>query len=346
MLQRRLAWGLLMALGLGVGQAGCQQHDDKSKGKPTPSAAAGGGATARPGGKTQTSEELASPLAKVGDVTITVAEFQEQLNRQSPYIRARYTSLEQKREFLDSLVRFEILAAEAQRRGLDKDPEVVRTMKSVMVQKLMRDQFDAAVPPDAIADAEMKTYYDANIKEYVKPEEVRASAIVMKSKAQADKVAAEAQGEAGKTNKGFRDLVAKYSTDDKTKGRGGDLRYFPKNPAEDTVEMPPKAVVDAAFALPQTGAVSGAIDAGDGTYWVIKETGHRRAMTRTYEDVEQSIRTKLHRDKRQAAQDDFVQRLRQQATIEVLDDNLEKVRVQATKQPDPQDNTAPPAPSP
>jgi len=304
----------------------CQQHEnDAKKGKHE--------ARTEPpsGAPKQSSEELNTPLAKVGDVTITVGEFQEQLNRQSPYIRARYTSVEQKREFLDSLVRFEILASEGQRRGLDKDPEVVRTMKSVMVQKLMRDEFDRTVPPESITDAEMKTYYDANLKEYVKAEEVRASAIVVKSAAQARKIAAEAQGDAGKTNKGFRDLVQKYSTDEKTKVRGGDLRYFPRT-AEPGVELPPAAVVKAAFDLPQTGAVSGPVDAGDGTWWVLKLTGHRKAMTKSFDDVKQSIRSKLHREKRLAAQEEFVTNLRGKAKIEVFDDNLAKVRIDTSNQ--------------
>lgn len=162
-----------VTVGLVLAGTSCQSDakDKSSKG------AAGGGAKAAPGGATQSSEELDAPLAKVDDVVITVGEFQDQLARQSPYIRARYTSLEQKKEFLDSLVRFEVLAKEAQRRGLDKDPEVIRTMKSVMVQKLMREEFDKEVPPDAVSDAEMQAYYDANVKEYVKPAEVRASAI-------------------------------------------------------------------------------------------------------------------------------------------------------------------------
>lgn len=316
--------------------AACQQKDKDAPSKKAPLPADQRAA----GAPKQSSEELDTPLAKVGDVVITVGEFQDQLNRQSPYIRARYTSLEQKREFLDSLIRFEVLAAEAAKRGLDKDPEVIRTMKSVMVQKLMREEFDRTVPPDSITDAEMQTYYDANLAEYVKPEEVRASAIIVKSSSQAKKIAAEAAGDAGKTNKGFRELVQKYSTDDTTKVRGGDLRYFGRE-AKDI----PKPVIAAAFDLGQTGAVSGAIDAGDGTWWVIKQTGHRRAMTKTFDDVKPSIRSKLHREKRLAAQEEFVGTLRSQAKIEIVEDALSKVRVDTSQKQeaaDPHDHGAPP----
>jgi peptidyl-prolyl cis-trans isomerase C len=316
----------------------CQKREEAKRGDRTPSETA-----QAPGAPKQSTEELTAPLAKVGDVVITVGEFQDQLNKQSPYIRARYTSLEQKREFLDGLIRFEVLASEAARRGLDKDPEVVRTMKSVMVQKLMRAEFDRTVPPEAISDTELQAAYDAGIAEYVKPEEVRASAIVVKSAAQAKKIATEAAGDAGKTNKAFRELVQKYSTDEDTKVRGGDLRYFGV-----TTKDVPKKVVAAAFDLPQTGAVSGAIDAGDGTFWVLKQTGHRKATTKTFDDVKQQLRNKLHREKRLEAQEAFVANLRTQAKIEVLENNLAKVRVDTSSQSaaDPHDHGAADVPTP
>jgi len=276
----------------------------------------------RPSAPAQSQEELNTPLATVDDIVITIGEFQNQLNRQSPYIRARYASMEQKKEFLDSMIRFEVLAKEALHRGYDKDPEVVRTMKQVMIQKLMKEEFEQKLTPDAIPDADMKTYYDANLAEYVKPEEIRASAIVLKTKSQALKVATEAKGDAGKTNKGFRDLVTRYSTDEEGKLRGGDLRYF----ARDSQDLP-KPVVDAAFALVQTGDVSGAIDAGNGAWYVLKQTGRRRAVTRSFDDAKPQIRNKLYRDRRVSAQDAFVANLRGQAKIVINEDNLKKVRV-------------------
>ena len=131
---------------VGIG-ASCQKRDEGDASR----APAGGPAKLAPSSPPQNAEELKAPLAKIDDVTITLGEFEERINRQSPYIRARYTSLEQKKEFLDSLVRFEILAKEAYKRGLDKDPEVVRTMKQVMIQKLMRDEFDAKVTAEVAA---------------------------------------------------------------------------------------------------------------------------------------------------------------------------------------------------
>ncbi|HEU0034756.1 MAG TPA: peptidyl-prolyl cis-trans isomerase [Kofleriaceae bacterium] len=298
--------------------AGCKRDGERESVKPTPAQQAPGA----PAAPAQSAEELKTPLAKIDDVTITLGEFQERINRQSPYIRARYTSLEQKREFLDSLVRFEVLAKEAYRRGLDKDPEVVRTMKQVMIQKLMRDEFDTKITADTVSDAEMKTYYEANLAEYVKPEEVRVSAIIVKNKAQAERVALEARGDAGKTNKGFRDLVMKYSADEDSKLRGGDLRYM-----DTTTKDVPAPVVKAALALFNTGDVSGAVDAGNGTWYVLKQTGRRKSMTRSFDDAKAQIRNKLFREKRLQAQKDFIDGLRAKSKIEINDANLAKVRI-------------------
>lgn len=307
-------WALVLGVALAL-SAGCQKNPDESRSAPSTT---GGGPTTPP----QSGEELSAPLAKIDNVVITLGEFQERINRQSPYIRARYTSLEQKKEFLDSLIRFEVLAKEAYKRGLDKDPEVVRTMKQVMIQKLMRDEFDAKVTAETVPEADMKAYYEANLAEYVKPAEVRASAIIVKNRAQAERVALEARGEAGKTNKGFRDLVMKYTADEDTKLRGGDLRYF-----DEASKELPAPVVKAAFALANTGDVSTAVDAGDGTFYVLKQTGRRKAVTKAFDDAKPAIRNKLFRDSRMKAQKDFVDNLKTGAKVEINEANLARVRI-------------------
>ena len=59
-------------------------------------------------------------VAKGTGVTITADEFKARLDEQSPFIRARYSTLERKKEFLDNLVRFEVLAREAEKQGLNQ----------------------------------------------------------------------------------------------------------------------------------------------------------------------------------------------------------------------------------
>jgi peptidyl-prolyl cis-trans isomerase C len=271
---------------------------------------------------TQRPEDLKEALARIDDVVITVGEFQDRINKQSPFVRARYTSLERKKEFLDNLVRFEVLAREAQRRGLDKDPEVIRTMKQALIQKLMRDEFESRMKPEDVSDADAKTYFDAHLDEFNKPEEVRVALVLLKDEKTAKKVLADPRIK-GLDTADFRKLVAEYSIDTATKDRGGDLRYFDRN----TKELP-APIVTAAFALTNLGDVSSPIKTSQG--WnVLKLTGRRKALVRTFDEVKGQIKSRLFRDRRQAAMDAFIRDLRAKAQVEVHEDRLAKVQIEA-----------------
>ena len=65
-------------------------------------------------------------LAQIDDITITSKDMREVLARYAnqPFVLARYSSLEKKKELLDSMIRFQVLALEARKRGYDSDPEV------------------------------------------------------------------------------------------------------------------------------------------------------------------------------------------------------------------------------
>jgi peptidyl-prolyl cis-trans isomerase C len=267
----------------------------------------------------QKPEELAQTLAKIDDVVITVGEFQDRINKQSPYVRKNYASLEKRKEFLDNLVRFEVLAKEAQKRGLDKDAEVVRTMKQVMIQKLLKDEFDKLKVED-ITDGECKKYYDAHPEEFNKPEEVRVASILVKDLSAAKKVLADARVK-GVDNQGFRTLVSEHSIDQATKDRGGDLRYFDAN----TKEIP-KEIVEAAFKLNNIGDNSEPVRTPQG-YAVLKLTGRRKALVRTFDEVKQQIRNRIYRDKRQDSMEVFVKNLREKATITIDEAKLARVQI-------------------
>ena len=68
-------------------------------------------------------------VAKVGDEVITADEVKKRLDETSPFLRARYNTLDKKKEFVENLIRNELLAQEAKRQGLDQSPAVKEQMK-------------------------------------------------------------------------------------------------------------------------------------------------------------------------------------------------------------------------
>jgi peptidyl-prolyl cis-trans isomerase C len=262
-------------------------------------------------------------LAQIDDVSITVSELEDRLNSQTPYVRARYTGAEQKKEFLENLVKFEVLASEARRQGLDHDPEVVRAMKQVMIQKLLKQRFDRLKAED-ITDDEVKVYFDGHQDEFNRPPEVRVSMILVPDEDTAKKVLADPRSR-GLENVGFRDLVTQYSIDTDTKERGGDLRFFDERNRELPAEL-----VAAAFKLSAIGDVSEPVKTKHG-FAILKLTGQRRALTRQLAEVSQQIRAKLFRERRQRLMDEYERSLRQKSKVTVHDDKLSEVRVDLSK---------------
>ena len=291
---------VIFALALG---AGCK------RGK----SSAGGGESADP----------SQVVAKVDDAVITVADVQERINKQSPFVRARYTTPEKKKEFLDSLVRFKVLANEAGRRGYDKDPEVVRVMEQQMISKFLQKDFESKLKVEDVPDADVEKYYKEHPAEFNQKDEVRVSEILVKDQGKANKVMAEIKAlpkaaAMGTADKAFRDLVSKYSEDEESKPRGGDLSFFDK----DSTKLP-KPIVEAAFKLAEVGDAT-AVKTDKG-FAVIRLTQKRPGFSRPLAEVKRQIQQRLFRDLRSKSMDNFVADLKKKSNITINDDNLAKV---------------------
>jgi peptidyl-prolyl cis-trans isomerase C len=275
----------------------------------------------------QNSPEPGQVVAKIDDTAITVGDVQERINKQSPFIRARYTSIEKKKEFLDNLIRFEVMAAEAQRRGYDKDPEVMRVMKQQMISKFLQKDFESNLKVEDVPDADVEKYYKDHPEEFNRKDEVRVSQIVVKDKGKADKVAGEVKAlpktPPGADQKGFRDLVTKYSEDEDSKARAGDLTFFDKDST-----AYPKPIVEAAFKLAEVGEVAGPIKTDKG-FAIIKLTQKKPGFTRPLAEVKRQIQQRLFRDLRTKKLDEFVADMRKKSKIDINEENLAKVVVES-----------------
>lgn len=277
----------------------------------------------------------AQVLVEAGDVQITVGQVEDAINAQSPVLRARYRDPDKLQEFVDDMVRFELLAREAERRGFDEHEAVVRTTKQNAVQQLIRRKFDEEMSPESISEKQVRAYYEENRAQFERPEMVRASHILVATEEEALALREELGDEPD--TRTFRKLAREHSLDTETKHRGGDLRYFTEDGRPPGSEDAPvdEVLVKAAFQLEAVGDVTDAPVPVDDKFSLVMRTGHRAADTRSLEDAAKSIRLRLWRQGRQEAVDEFVDRLRAKHEPQIHPDRMRPIQLETEDQPMP-----------
>ena len=278
-------------------------------------------------------------VATIGEKVITLGELERQLEEQPVYVRVRYNTLEKKKEFLDNVIRFELLAQEAISLGYDKDPEVVFTMKQQMIKKLMAKDMESLVSMQDITEEDVVKFYEENKRVYFKPESCRVSSVVLNSREKADRVAADLEksfnAEPRKRRQLFTTAVDQYTTDSMGRAKRGDLGFFTldgKDP--DTLkplETPPaKEVREAAFNLEKINSMSPVISIGD-KHHIVLLTNRRPEVSKTLDEVKRQIRNKLFRDEKDNARDRFIAELKEKAPVKVHEDKLALLRDRAAR---------------
>ncbi|HZZ86391.1 MAG TPA: peptidyl-prolyl cis-trans isomerase [Anaeromyxobacteraceae bacterium] len=264
-------------------------------------------------------------VASGNGVTITAPEFKARLDEQSPFIRQRFTTLDRKKEFLQNLVQFELLASEAQKAGMEKDPDVQYLVKRAMVQKYLQRKFADTEGAKNIPDAELQKFYGEHKDDYQKPARLRLAVIVVKGDAaKAKKVAATVKEQEKKNPLAFAAAARESSQDEATRNIGGDLGYKSKDELEKAYG---KAFADVVAPL-KDGEEAGPVETSQG-FVVAKVTGHQEEINRPFDQVKPQIASRLWSEKKKKEFDDFTKQLKDQANVKVNDAELEKVEVAA-----------------
>ncbi len=271
-----------------------------------------------------TPETAAKVVAKVGDQTITVGDVTRQINRLSPYIRRRWAAPEKRKEFLDKLVRVELLSQEAARLGLTEDPEVQRTTKQVMIRLMVKNDLEKELFPTKIDEDILESKYQEERDKYERPPQVRASHILVQTKPEAEKLLAEIKANPD-DNQLFRNTARKMSLDSQTKARGGDIGYFSdgEERRDDEPEVDP-AIVKAVWTLENAGDVYPDVVETEKGFHVVKLTNKRAEMSRSFESVKRMIENKVLREERAKIMEKFIDDLKKAAKIEIFKENLAK----------------------
>lgn len=253
-------------------------------------------------------------VARFAGETLTDAEVQQRFAEMNPYARARFQTVEQRKDYVEGVVRFELLAQEAVKRGLHDDPEVVDAARRVMVQRLLKKELDDAGAQ--VSDAEVARYYEAHRADYVKPAMTRLShlSFSLEHRAQAEAALARAKALPPLDAAAFGKLARELSEDEKTKELDGDLRFL--SDEELGAQLGPE-VAEAAAKLQRIGDVAEALVETKQALHVLKLSGRQLALNLSLQEAKPSIQQLLANETKQERFRALLGRLKQQARFEL-----------------------------
>ena len=272
-------------------------------------------------------------VARMGKNVITVDDVQEQLNRREAFIRARYTAPEKKKEFLDGLVQFELLAEEALKKGYQNDPDLIRMYKQWLVARLVQKHFDPQYDAKAIPQEEVRSYYEAHKQEMLRPERRRAGEIVVKTEAVANKVVALARKLGQADSAGFTELVSGFTEDPVGQRRNGETGALVASGAN---SQTPKPVIDVVFSLPKPGDVGFPVKVNE-AFHVVRLLAIEPSAIPPFEEMEAQIRERLNKDRRDKGMVEWVSKIKGDTKVELFPNVLSQVKVDTTSPPKPFD---------
>lgn len=235
-------------------------------------------------------------LAKVGDRVITVADYAAVLDRMDPMERLRYQSTERRKALLEELVNTELLAREAERRGLDKRPETEAYVNQLLADEVRR-RLRATLPaPEALPAEEVQAFYAAHRDEFRQPERRRVAVLMLPSKSVADKVATElgAQAELARWNEIGRanstQIRSSLSLPTTVFGDIGFITAAGDSPGEASLPAPVRA---AAFQVAAEGSVAPTPVEHDHVFYLVRVTTVAPAHLPTLEEADAQVRARI-----------------------------------------------------
>lgn len=197
-------------------------------------------------------------LAKVGNETVTEDDLNDLANAVPERYRDLYLTPEGRRKSLDYVVNIYVLAAEAQKQGVDKAPEIQKLLvftNKDLLARLYLDRISKDLPVPT--DQEARQYYEKNRDQFATPESVHLHHILVNTEKEAKTVL-----DRLKKGEKFADIASQVSICP-SKSKGGDLDWLPKGSLVPEIE-------EVAFST-KTGQITGPVKSTFGYHVVFVE---------------------------------------------------------------------------
>jgi len=258
-------------------------------------------------------------LAKVGNTTVTQSDYEREFQTLPEYAQQLFAGEQGKEKFLNEIINKEMLYQEAVKKGLDKTPDFQKKLEEFRKLTLVTELFEKEIMAKAkISEQEAKDYYDKNKEEFAPTTQIKASHILVKTEAEAEKVRERLQ-----KGEKFGDIAKAVSMDPGSAKNNGDLGYFSKG------QMVPE--FEKAAASLKIGDISVPVQTQYG-YHIIKVTDRKKGSVIEFEKIKDMISQKLSGEKQKEAFDQYVAALRKNYKVEISKEALAKPSAGAEKQ--------------
>ena len=272
-------------------------------------------------------------LAKVGDKTITLGDYAATLERMDRFDRLRYKTPARRQELLAEIITVELLAQEAERRGLDKDPQAQQAIREVLRDAMLRDARLGAREPTSFSDQEVRAYYESHKDLFTEPERRRLSHVVVSSQKKAQELLKKAREITDQEQWG-KFVIANSEAYKTEKYEGpveaaGDLGLVgPPGDARSANPRVDEALRAAVFAMQKVGEVAAEVVVDQhGKFHIVRLDGINRAHGRTLAEAERMIRIMLSQQDVAVHEQQLEQDLRKKYPVSIDQAALDQARV-------------------
>jgi peptidyl-prolyl cis-trans isomerase C len=253
---------------------------------------------------------------------------------QPPAVRAMLANPAQRKAFVENMVKFELLAQEAVRKGYDVDPQFLQDSKQRLGQILLDKDVEAPLKAKSPTEAELKRFFEQNKTGLSRPERVRIAAISFAA-SEADVMARIAKREAARSALaevkrrardyyGFGEIAHARTEDAATRASNGELPFMTRDELAAHYGEP---LAEAAFALRQQGAIHDAVVETPNGFHVVKLLGREEAYEPRFDEVKEQLRQRLVGDARADALKKFLDDLWKRSDVRIDEKALQAAKL-------------------
>jgi len=251
-------------------------------------------------------KEPGALIAQGRGLQLSAGELALSINQQLPWFRRTYAQPYALEFFAHALVEMKLLAKEARRQNMHRDPALVQYVDLILAQALLTQHLQK-IDKSKPTPADLRQYYQEHLEErFTRPERVRVSGIVTSDSELAKRVL---RWSAKANTKRFGKLAKKYSELRRPYPPGSDEGWVLR-----TGDRTDPQIVLTAYTMKKAGQTALVQDA-EGRYWVLRYEGRQGRTVLPYSEVEYALASLVRRERESKARTDLVRPLLEKAKV-------------------------------